>query len=369
MTNIDEIIIGSSLAIEEVKKLVQAVATTPTTVLIQGETGTGKEVISRAVHELSGRKGKLISVNCAAIPSELLESELFGHEKGSFTGAEKTRAGRFEQANGGTLFLDEIGDMPISLQSKLLRALEQRVVQRVGGNEEIKIDFRLVCATHQNIQSKIDEGSFRSDLFYRINVFPIQVPSLAERAVDIPNLVKAIIEQLQTSKLPKFDDTALSELSKYPWPGNVRELRNVIERASVLFQDVIITNKHVRENLLRLKVPDRVEEQNLLWEATADLLTDDEFNIIDENENPIPHPSHYKQWFEYFDNIDLRRHLRDVEVVLIEAALEKTDGMVSQAATALKLRRTTLIEKMKKLMIEKPTSKSELTVDVEVSGT
>ena len=172
MTNIDEIIIGSSLAIEEVKKLVQAVATTPTTVLIQGETGTGKEVISRAVHELSGRKGKLISVNCAAIPSELLESELFGHEKGSFTGAEKTRAGRFEQANGGTLFLDEIGDMPISLQSKLLRALEQRVVQRVGGNEEIKIDFRLVCATHQNIQSKIDEGSFRSDLFYRINVFP-----------------------------------------------------------------------------------------------------------------------------------------------------------------------------------------------------
>ena len=244
MTNVDEIIIGNSLAIEEVKKLVQAVAATPTTVLVQGETGTGKEVISRAVHELSGRKGKLISVNCAAIPSELLESELFGHEKGSFTGAEKTRAGRFEQANGGTLFLDEIGDMPISLQSKLLRALEQRVVQRVGGNEEIEIDFRLVCATHQNIQSKIDEGSFRSDLFFRINVFPIQVPSLAERTVDIPNLVKAIIGQLQTSNLPKFDDTALSELSKYPWPGNVRELRNVIERASVLFQDVIITKKH-----------------------------------------------------------------------------------------------------------------------------
>ena len=369
MTNVDEIIIGNSLVIEEVKKLVQAVAATPTTVLIQGETGTGKEVISRAVHELSGRKGKLISVNCAAIPSELLESELFGHEKGSFTGAEKTRAGRFEQANGGTLFLDEIGDMPISLQSKLLRALEQRVVQRVGGNEEIEIDFRLVCATHQNIQSKIDEGSFRSDLFFRINVFPIQVPSLAERTVDIPNLVKAIIGQLQISNLPKFDDTALSELSKYPWPGNVRELRNVIERASVLFQDVIITNKHVRENLLRLKVPDRVEEQNLLWEATADLLTDDEFNMMHENEKPIPHPSHYKHWFEYFDNIDLRRHLRDVEVVLIEAALEKTDGMVSQAASALKLRRTTLIEKMKKLMIEKPAPKGELTVDVEVSGT
>ena len=368
MTNIDEIIIGNSLAIEEVKSLFRLLLRHPTTVLIQGETGTGKEVISRAVHELSGRKGKLISVNCAAIPSELLESELFGHEKGSFTGAEKTRAGRFEQANGGTLFLDEIGDMPISLQSKLLRALEQRVVQRVGGNEEIEIDFRLVCATHQNIQSKIDEGSFRSDLFYRINVFPIQVPRLPREQLIFQIWLKQLLA-VANIKFTKFDDTALSELSKYPWPGNVRELRNVIERASVLFQDVIITNKHVRENLLRLKVPDRVEEQNLLWEATADLLTDDDFNMIPESEKPIPHPTHYKQWFEYFDNIDLRRHLRDVEVVLIEAALEKTDGMVSQAASALKLRRTTLIEKMKKLMIEKPTPKGELTVDIEVSGT
>ena len=154
MTRIDDIIIGKSVAMKEVKNLVQAFAETPTTVLVQGETGTGKEVISRAIHELSGRKGKLISVNCAAIPSELLESELFGHEKGSFTGAEKTRLGRFEQSDGGTLFLDEIGDMPIPLQSKLLRALEQRVIQRVGGNEDIEIDFRLVCATHQNMQSK-----------------------------------------------------------------------------------------------------------------------------------------------------------------------------------------------------------------------
>ncbi len=359
MNSIDNIIVGKSLAIEEVKKLVQAVAKTPTTVLVQGETGTGKEVISRAIHELSGRKGKLVSVNCAAIPSELLESELFGHEKGSFTGAEKTRAGRFEQASGGTLFLDEIGDMPIPLQSKLLRALEQRVIQRVGSNEEIAVDFRLVCATHQNMQIKIDEGAFRSDLFYRINVFPIQVPSLAERAVDIPNLVKAILEQLQASVSPQFDDTGLAELSKYPWPGNVRELRNVIERANVLFKDSVITSKHVRENLLRLKVPEREEEQALLWDATADLLTEDELNLIPETESSIPHPSHYKQWFEYFDTIDLRRHLRDVEVVLIEAALEKTDGMVSQAAASLKLRRTTLIEKMKKLMIEKPLPKTE----------
>ena len=367
MSQIDEIIIGNSLVIEEVKKLVQAVADTPTTVLIQGETGTGKEVISKAIHQLSKRKGKLISVNCAAIPSELLESELFGHEKGSFTGAEKTRAGRFEQANGGTLFLDEIGDMPISLQSKLLRALEQRVIQRVGGNEEITIDFRLVCATHQNIQSKIDEGLFRSDLFYRINVFPVQLPPLAERAVDIPNLVKAIGTQLQNVNLPEFDESGLAELSKYPWPGNVRELRNVIERASVLFKEEIITSKHVRENLLRLKVPDREDEQALLWDATADLLIEDEMALTEELDKPIPHPTHYKQWFQYFDTIDLRKHLRDVEVVLIEAALEKSDGLVSRAASLLKLRRTTLIEKMKKLMIEKPIKGSEEIIEIELS--
>ena len=365
MSQIDEIIIGNSLVIEEVKKLVQAVADTPTTVLIQGETGTGKEVISKAIHQLSKRKGKLISVNCAAIPSELLESELFGHEKGSFTGAEKTRAGRFEQANGGTLFLDEIGDMPISLQSKLLRALEQRVIQRVGGNEEITIDFRLVCATHQNIQSKIDEGLFRSDLFYRINVFPVQLPPLAERAVDIPNLVKAIGTQLQNVNLPEFDESGLAELSKYP--GNVRELRNVIERACVLFKEEIITSKHVRENLLRLKVPDREDEQALLWDATADLLIEDEMALTEELDKPIPHPTHYKQWFQYFDTIDLRKHLRDVEVVLIEAALEKSDGLVSRAASLLKLRRTTLIEKMKKLMIEKPIKGSEETIEIELS--
>ena len=365
MARIDDIIIGKSVAIEEVKNLVQAVSKTSTTVLVQGETGTGKEVISRAIHELSGRKGKLISVNCAAIPSELLESELFGHEKGSFTGAEKTRAGRFEQAHKGTLFLDEIGDMAMPLQSKLLRALEQRVIQRVGGNEEIVIDFRLVCATHQHIESKIDEGLFRSDLFYRINVFPVQVPSLAERAVDIPELVQAIGSQITGMPSPRFDESGLAELAKYPWPGNVRELRNVIERASVLFKDAKINKKHVRENLLRLKVPDREEEQALLWDATADIVLEEDFELLPDTDKPIPHPSHYKQWFSYFDSIDLRKHLRDVEVVLIEAALDKTEGMVSQAASALKLRRTTLIEKMKKLMIEKPIPNTESSVDIE----
>jgi sigma-54 specific flagellar transcriptional regulator A len=324
---------------------------------VLGETGTGKELVARALHAQSGRRGKLVSVNCAAIPSELLESELFGHEKGAFTGADKARAGRFEMAKGGTLFLDEIGDMPLALQSKLLRALEDKAIQRVGGGDDVPVDFRLICATHQKIEQKVDEGSFRADLYFRINVFPVQVPTLAERSVDIPLIAEAILGQMtadQNIVKPQLDESAWSELSRYPWPGNIRELRNVLERAAVLFAGQAITGTHVKENLLRLKVPDRREEQDALWAASEDLMGI-EGSASPIIEQPLPHPSHYSDWFSYFDTIDLRRHLRDVEVVLIEAALEKSEGMVSHAANALKLQRTTLIEKMKKLMIERPT--------------
>ncbi len=357
--SINNIITGKSAAAVEMKKLISMVASASTTVLVLGQTGTGKELVANALHEASGRSGSLVSLNCAAIPSELLESELFGHEKGSFTGADKARAGRFEQADGGTLFLDEIGDMPISLQSKLLRALEGRVIQRVGGSKDIKVDFRLICATHQELKSKVDDGSFRSDLYYRINVFPIDVPTLAERAVDIPLILSTILKQLEqnrNSKLPKFDEGSLSALMSYTWPGNIRELRNVVERASVLFSGKVISSVHVRENLLRLKTPDEDEERDALWEASEDLMGLGDASEESETEIPLPHPSHYKNWFAYFDNIDIRRHLSEVEIVLIEAALEKFDGMVSSAAKALKLRRTTLIEKMKKFMIEKPIS-------------
>lgn len=358
--SIDEIIVGQSSPAKELKKLIAVVAEAPTSVLVLGETGTGKELVARAIHATSGRKGRLVSVNCAAIPSELLESEIFGHEKGAFTGADKPREGRVELARGGTLFLDEIGDMPLSLQSKLLRVLENRTVQRVGGNDEIKVDFRLVCATHQNIQARVDDGAFRADLFYRINVFPIQVPSLAERHVDIPQIAAAILAQLTSvrpQEAPSLDDSALGELSRYPWPGNVRELRNVLERAIVMFPKQTVSSAQVRENLLRMKAPDRAEEMDALWEASQDL---GGIDLIQETgEPPLPHPAHYADWFSYFDSIDMRRHLRDIEVVLIEAALEKSDGMVSQAAEALKLRRTTLIEKMKKLMIERPTPPEE----------
>lgn len=356
MKVLDNLLVGQSGPMREIKRLIELAAPATTTLLVQGETGTGKELVAQAIHSLSGRSGQLISVNCSAIPSELLESELFGHEKGAFTGADKLRAGRFELADGGTLFLDEIGDMPLSLQAKLLRALESRTIQRVGGSKEIEVDFRLVCATHQNIEADIEAGKFRADLFYRINVFPLTMPALAARAVDIPILVEAIIKRIKTennkANIPDFKDSAMSELMRYPWPGNVRELRNVIERAFLLYPGRSIENNDVRNNLLRIKVPDPLEEQEALWMASAD------FTHLDQKEQttspPLPHSSHYQEWFSYFDNIDLRRHLQDVEIVLIEAALKRSEGMISSAAEALKLNRTTLIEKMKKYLIEKP---------------
>ena len=351
-------LVGQSAAMHDVRKLIDIAAPTKTTILVQGETGTGKELVARSIHKLSGRKGNLVSINCSAIPADLLESELFGYEKGSFTGAEKMRQGRFEMASGGTLFLDEIGDMTLPLQAKLLRAIESHSIQRVGGGKDIPIDLRLVCATHQNIEADIDAGKFRADLFYRINVFPIKLPNLAERSVDIPKIIvelkKLIKKQLNSEALPDFDESAIQEFSRYPWPGNVRELRNLVERACLLFPGRVVTGKQVQEHLLRLKAPDPIAEQDALWDATADLASATYSDTNDAERAPLPHPAHYKDWFAYFDSIDLRRHLQDVEVVLIEAALEKSDGMVSLAADSLKLRRTTLIEKMKKLLIQKP---------------
>lgn len=352
-------LVGQSAAMRDVRRLIDIGAPSKTTILIQGATGTGKELVARSIHKLSSRKGEMISINCSAIPAELLESELFGYEKGAFTGAEKMRQGRFEMASGGTLFLDEIGDMPLPLQAKLLRAIESRTIQRVGGGKDVPIDLRLVCATHQNIEADIEAGKFRADLFYRINVFPIKIPELAERTVDIPLIVKAlkkaIKKQNDFGKLPDFDDSAVQEFMRYTWPGNVRELRNVVERACLLFPGSKLEGKHVRDHLLRLRAPDPAGEQDALWAATADLGMSPPKDAATTTDAPLPHPAHYKDWFAFFDNIDLRRHLQEVEVVLIEAALEKSDGMVSLAADSLKLRRTTLIEKMKKLLIQKPT--------------
>ena len=358
LDKLNELINGESPETKSMKNLIAMVSQTDSTALILGETGTGKDIVAQAIHKCSNKKGPFITVNCAAIPSELLESELFGHEKGSFTGADKQRKGRFEQSSGGSLFLDEIGDMPLPLQAKLLRAIESKTIQRVGGSQDIKIDLRLICATHRDLEKKVENGEFRADLFFRINVLPINVPSLAERRTDIPSLQKTLLTNLKVddSMKPIFTPDAITALCKHNWPGNVRELKNVIERACIIFPGKEITSTNVYENLLRLKVPTVAEEQEALWEMTSDLSGIDnlEENELTNNlEDYLPHPKNYKNWFSFYDEIDLRRHLQDVEIVLIEEALEKTNNKVALAADKLKLRRTTLIEKMKKYSILK----------------
>ena len=233
-----EEIIGQGTAMAKAKRLVEQVAATDATVLILGETGVGKELFARAVHNLSWRRERpLIKVNCAALPSSLIESELFGHEKGAFTGASSRRAGRFELANGGTIFLDEIGELPIELQGKLLRVIQEGEFERLGGSQTIRTDIRIVAATHRDLRAMITAGTFREDLFYRLNVFPVSVPALRERAEDIPQLVTHFVRKFarqQGKAIVSIPDHVQSALREYDWPGNIRELENVIERAVIL---------------------------------------------------------------------------------------------------------------------------------------
>ena len=288
LDTLNEMIDGESSETKSLKNLIAMVSQTDSTALILGETGTGKDIVAQAIHKCSKKKRPLVTVNCAAIPSELLESELFGHEKGSFTGADKLRKGRFEQSSGGSLFLDEIGDMPLPLQAKLLRAIESRTIQRVGGAEDIKIDLRLICATHRDLEKKVESGEFRADLYFRINVLPINVPSLAERRTDIPSLQATLLKNLNLDKSiePIFTHDAITALSKHNWPGNVRELKNVIERACIIFPGKEITSSNVYENLLRLKVPTVAEEQDAIWDMTADLSGINDLIDNDTPENP-----------------------------------------------------------------------------------
>ncbi len=244
-------IIGESKAITKIKEKIKKIAPTNARVLITGQNGTGKELVARAIHDQSQRAGRnFVEVNCAAIPSELIESELFGHEKGSFTGAVKQHQGKFEQANGGTLFLDEIGDMSLSAQAKVLRALQENVISRVGSDKEIKVDVRVVAATNKNLKREIAEKKFREDLFHRLEVIPIRVPSLSERKEDIPLLVThfaAKISLEQGTKPKKFADAALKELRQCEFTGNIRELRNLVERLIILCGDTI-TGKDIRNH-------------------------------------------------------------------------------------------------------------------------
>jgi formate hydrogenlyase transcriptional activator len=241
--------IGESAAFQEVLRNINLVAPTDATVLVHGETGTGKELVARAIHDLSGRsKQPFIKVNCAAIPATLLESELFGHEKGSFTGAFAQKLGRFELAHKGTLFLDEIGEIPLELQSKLLRAIQEQELERLGGNRTIHVDIRLVAATNRNLKEMVDEGKFRSDLYYRLDVFPLTVPPLRQRQRDIPLLIRYFAQKYAKRLNREIDEiptTTMEALTKYAWPGNIRELQHIIERS------VILTSGHV----LQIAIP------------------------------------------------------------------------------------------------------------------
>ncbi len=244
-------IVGGSFQIRQVLERIERVAPTDARVLVTGENGTGKELVARAIHRLSPRKdAPFVEVNCAAIPSELIESELFGHIKGSFTGAVADRAGKFEQADGGTLFLDEIGDMSPAAQAKVLRALEEGVVTRVGGSKPIRVDVRVIAATNKNLEEEIAEGHFREDLFYRLNVVPIALPPLRERRDDIPMLVRHFIQRMaRTDGLPprSFSPEALARLQELPWPGNVRELRNTVERLLILSPSAQVRREDVEQ--------------------------------------------------------------------------------------------------------------------------
>jgi Nif-specific regulatory protein len=245
--------VGNSREMVEIYKMIDTVARANTTVLIRGESGVGKEGIAHAIHYHSPRAdGPFIKLNCSALPESLIESELFGHEKGAFTGASNKRIGRFELAHGGTLFLDELGDLPLSTQVKLLRVLQERTIERLGGTETISVDVRIVCATNRDLEDQIKEGEFREDLFFRINVFPIYIPPLRERKSDIPGLVDHFIGKINKRdnlKIKRICSSAMDMLMQYHWPGNVRELENVVERSCLLSRNGVIYGYHLPPSL------------------------------------------------------------------------------------------------------------------------
>jgi sigma-54 specific flagellar transcriptional regulator A len=287
-------------------------------------------VVARNLHYRSSRRNKpFVPVNCGAIPGELLESELFGHEKGAFTGALTSRQGRFEMAEGGTLFLDEIGDMPLAMQVKLLRVLQERCFERVGSNRTIYCDVRVIAATHRNLEEEIVAGRFREDLYYRLNVFPIEVPPLRERREDIPALVADLIARIENEKRGsvRLTAAALEALKRYDWPGNVRELANLIERLAVLYPYGVVDVCDLPEKILR-----QIGRAEL---AGGDLTSRLEVPSAETVKLPK-------------SGLDLREHLSNLEKELIRQALEESQGVVAHAAQRLGMRRTTLVEKLKK---------------------
>ena len=336
-------IIGESKPIRDVFDVVARAAGSQSTVMIYGESGTGKELIARALHMNSPRASKpFIAVNCGAIPHELLEGELFGYEKGSFTGAVNTRIGRMELANQGTIFFDEIGDMPTSLQVKLLRVLAEREIDRIGSTKPTPIDIRVITATHRNLEESIKEGSFREDLFYRLNIIPINLPPLRERKTDIPLLADHFLKQFNKTAIPKtISDEAMQFLVNYSWPGNIRELANFIERMVVLSIGSTITPRDLPEKVLG----DTPKEK---WQPLEE---DEEGNPAQILQQSLGQSFHVGIPEE---GINLKKTVEEFEKELLLEALEKTGWVKNKAANLLGLNRTTLVEKLKKMKIVTP---------------
>ena len=326
-------LVGTSRKISTVREMMSQVADKEVSVLITGESGTGKEVVARNLHYSSKRRnGPFVPVNCGAIPAELLESELFGHEKGAFTGAICSRAGRFELAEDGTLFLDEIGDMPLNMQVKLLRVLQERVFERVGSNKPQNVNVRVIAATHRNLESMIAEGTFREDLYYRLNVFPIEMPSLNNRAEDIPILINELVSRLEAENRGsiRFNSAAILSLSRHPWPGNVRELANLVERMAIVHPYGVIGVQDLPEKYRHVEV-----EEDFEIETSNSVASPMVANMSDTTLLPD-------------DGIDLKEYLTNLERNLIQQALDDSGGVVARAASRLAIRRTTLVEKMRK---------------------
>lgn len=350
---LEQTLIGQGRAMKHVRQLIEQVAGTDASVLILGESGTGKEVVARGVHDLSQRhKGPFVPVNCGAIPADLLESELFGHEKGAFTGAIGARKGRFELAQGGTLFLDEIGDMPMPMQVKLLRVLQERTFERVGGSKSISADVRVVAATHRELEQMIIDGKFREDLYYRLNVFPIEMPALRERQDDVPLLMQELTLRFKKEQGVgvRFTERALESLSYHRWPGNVRELTNLIERLTIMHPDSLVDvsdlppkYQHIDHSTPTPDYPEEVLEREALNAIFSDTDDDDiEEQTAASVDSELPD-----------DGVNLKDMLSDIETGMITQALEKSDWVVAKAAELLSMRRTTLVEKMKKYGIQK----------------
>jgi len=352
-------LVGQSDAMQFVRTMIEQVAKTHASVLILGESGTGKEVVARNIHALSNRcKAGFVPVNCGAIPAELLESELFGHEKGAFTGAISARQGRFELAEKGTLFLDEIGDMSLPMQVKLLRVLQERTYERVGSNKSMSADVRILAATHRNLEKNIRDGKFREDLFYRLNVFPIELPALRERLEDVPLLLQHQIERLQQDNRGSVRLTAgaVEALCQYQWPGNVRELANLVERLSILHPQGVVDARDLPARYMPAGLqPSKTRFDPVTAFATSD---EEEEAIINDTSSfdddvsfglPAAGPGSTAQVPDIgADGLDLKEHMAQMEIQLIQQALDATNGVVAHAAKLLKMRRTTLVEKLKK---------------------